>query len=135
MVEVEKEEALTFQEIDKILNGSLSAVISEAWHIACAQGYSQGYTLGKRFISALVGWESRVKALKNSWAYEIAIKSLADACDDAVACAKRVQKRWGHLSGEEQHDTWIASQIAEYEVDARMRYEREKGFFRERFQN
>ena len=128
----EKEEALTFQKIDKILNGSLSAVISEAWHIACASGYARGYELGKRFISALVGWESRVKALKNSWAYDIAIRCLADACEDADACAKRVQKRWGHLSEEEQHSTWIASQIVEYEVDARMRYERKRGFFSER---
>lgn len=92
----QNEEGLTFQKIDKILNGSLSAVIGEAWSIACESGnYFKGYSWGKRFISALVGWESRVYALRNHIAYEIAIHQLADACEDGEMAHEKVGKFFG----------------------------------------
>lgn len=121
-----------FEEIDAILNGSLSAVISEAWSIACETGnYYKGYSWGKRFVSTLVGWESRVRCLRTRRAYEIAIVQLANACEDGEMASKAVEKRWGHLSPIERAPYPIFSAICDFRMRRKLAYERKAKFFYE----
>ena len=84
---------LSFGEIDAMLNGSVSALIGVSARAAADYGGARAYSMGKKVISALVGWESGIPALQTSQAYDAVIERLADACWDENNAGDEVRQR------------------------------------------